>query len=432
MKQNESGRKFNVTLLLLGTDFACLWTNEEGNCMRIVKILTILVLMTYSLCIFSARIKDITSISGIRDNQLVGYGLVVGLDGTGDKVNQAPFTQQSFINMLMQFGIKVPLGVNLQLKNIAAVAISANLPPFSVIGQRIDITVSSLGNASSLRGGELLMTPLRGADGQVYAVAQGSVVVSGFGAQGADGSKVTVNTTDSGRIPNGATIEKTIDMPFVKEGAVTFELSDPDFTTAERIERAINKEFKSAVALALDARSVRVKVKHLLPNPEENPIYHGDKSISKGEELEDSEDYADSRLMSRYVPIISKIENISLEPAESRAKVIVNSRTGTIVVDKNVFISPVAVAHGNLSVVVSERPFVSQPNAFASGRTVKGSASDINVSQTQNRAFVLSTGTSLNDLVDAINAVGAAPGDIIAILEAIKSAGALHADLEVI
>lgn len=408
--------------------------------MRIVKQLLLLMIsisLPLSLA-FSARIKDISNIAGIRENQLVGYGLVVGLDGTGDRVNQTPFTQQSFLNMLQQFGIRVPFGVNLQLKNVAAVALSASLQPFAKIGQRMDVTVASLGNATSLRGGELLMTSLRGADGQVYAVAQGSVIVSGFGAQGGDGSKVIVNVVSSGRIPNGATVEKIVEMPFVQDGAITIELTQPDFTTAERMSTAINHEFGRKVARPLDAGAVKVKVDNLRNDSVDTPvIYQGDVISYKGDRTSREEEayYSHRRqknLMSLYVPIISRIENITLQPAEVRAKVIVNSRTGTIVVDQNVLISPVAVSHGNLSVVISERPFVSQPNAFAGGKTVKGTASDINVNQAQNRAFVFAPGASLNDLVAAINSVGAAPGDLIAILDAIKSAGALHADLDVI
>jgi flagellar P-ring protein FlgI len=396
--------------------------------MRWNKLLTCFALFILAHATFAARIKDITDLAGVRENQLVGYGLVVGLTGTGDKVNQTNFTQQTFKNMLLQFGIHLPPGINLQMQNVAAVAVSAVLPPFAKLGQKIDITISSLGNASSLRGGELLLTPLRGADGQIYAMAQGSMLVSGFGAEGADGSKVTVNVPSSGRIPNGATVEKTIDMPFVENGAITFQLSDPDFTTAERIEQVINQEFGRRIARAMDASAVRVYIANLPAYPSEVPIYMGDRVSFKGEE-----EHVDSaRQMSRYVPIIARIENLTLEPAHVAAKVIVNARTGTIVVGQDVTITEVAVSHGNLSVVVSERPFVSQPNAFASGNTVTGTASDINVNQQSNRAFLLKPGTSLKDLVDAINAVGAAPGDLIAILEAIKAAGALHADLQVI
>lgn len=420
--------------------------------MRLVTLLIIACSLTLATpAALASRIKDITSLAGVRDNQLVGYGLVVGLDGTGDQVNRTPFTQQTFKNMLLQFGIRLPNNVNLQLQNVAAVAISANLPPFAKVGQKVDITVSSLGNAISLRGGQLLMSPLRGADGQVYAVSQGAVVVSGFGAQGNDGSKLSVNSTSTGSIPNGATVERIIDMPFVQNGEITFQLNDPDFTTAQRIAQAINTEFKNKVAHALDARAIAITVNQLPLDPTDTPTYLNDGSTAtarfvgyKGDTsapadeadlLEKSAEKraaAAQRMMGRYVPLISRIENITLDPAAGRARVVVNSRTGTIVVGKDVIISPVAVAHGNLSVVVSERPFVSQPNAFANGRTVTGTASDITASQTSNRAFVLSTGTSLNDLVSAINAVGAAPGDLIAILEAVKASGALHADLEVI
>jgi flagellar P-ring protein precursor FlgI len=370
------------------------------------------------------RIKDLTSVAGVRDNQLVGYGLVVGLDGTGDKTTQAPFTQQTFRNMLTQFGIKLPNGINFELKNVAAVAISAKLHPFAKPGQTIDVNVSSIGNSTSLRGGELLMTPLRGADNQIYAVAQGSVVVSGFGAQGADGSKVTVNTTSSGRIPNGATIEAAITAPFVKNGIVTFQLNEPDFTTADRIAKVINKKFRRIIAKPSDASSIDVNLQSYIPNS--TTVIRDYKDEAMGLAPSHAEN------LGPYVKYISSIENLTLDPAATRARIIVNSRTGTIVIDQNVMISAVAVAHGNLSVVVSERPFVSQPNALAAGNTVSGTASDINVNQTQNRAFVLKAGTSLKDLVDEINRVGAAPGDIIAILEAVKAAGALHADLEVI
>jgi flagellar P-ring protein precursor FlgI len=402
---------------------------------RYIVLITSLSLQVLMPISHAARIKDITNLAGVRDNQLVGYGLVVGLDGTGDKVNQTPFTQQSFVNMLLQFGIRLPVGVNLQLKNIAAVAISMTLPPFANLGQKIDITVASLGNATSLRSGELLMTPMRGADGQVYAVAQGSVVVSGFGAQGSDGSKVIVNSTASGRIPNGATVEKTIEMPFVKDGTITFELAQPDFSTAVKIEQAINHEFGKKVARALDAGAVRIRIENLPVDLSEVQTYQGDVASYKNEESSSSgySRFHQKRIMSQYVPIVARIENIYLDPADVKAKVIVNARTGTIVVDQNVTISPVAVSHGNLSVIITETPFVSQPNAFANtGKTVVGKSSNININQAPSRAFVFAPGASLNDLVNAINAVGAAPGDLISILEAIKSAGALHAELDVI
>ncbi len=393
--------------------------------MRLTRCLcVVLCLLFFASGAFPARIKDIATLAGVRENQLVGYGLVLGLEGTGDKTNQAPFTSQAFQNMLLEFGIHIPLGPNTQLRNVAAVAISATLPPFARLGQKLDVTILSLGNATSLRGGSLLMTPLKGADGKIYAVAQGSVIVSGFGAQGSDGSKVTVNVTNSGAIPNGATVENTIDMPYVQNGVITFELSQPDFTTAERIEQAINHEFGSKVARALDPSAVTVRVGGMA-RPEYRALAY------KGEPMGNPRP-DDSAEKSRYVPLISRIENIELNPAEIGARVVVNSRTGTIVIGRNVTVAPVAVSHGNLSVIVTERPYVSQPQAFAKGHTVTGSASDINVSQQANRAFVLAPGPSLNDLVDAINRVGAAPGDLIAILEAIKAAGALNADLEVI
>lgn len=391
--------------------------------MRLVRCLCAVLCLLYLSSAFPARIKDIATLAGVRDNQLVGYGLILGLEGTGDKTNQAPFTSQSFRNMLLDFGINIPITPNTQLRNVAAVAISATLPPFARLGQKLDVTILSLGNATSLRGGSLLMTPLKGADGKIYAIAQGSVVVSGFGAQGSDGSKVTVNVTNSGAIPNGATVENTIDMPYVQNGMITFELSQPDFTTAIRIEQAINHEFGSKVAKALDPSAVSVRVGGI--------PHHEYRTLAYKGEFE-SMPVDNSAEKSRYVPLISRIENIELNPAEVGARVIVNSRTGTIVIGHNVTIAPVAVSHGNLSVIVTERPYVSQPQAFAKGHTVTGSASDINVSQQANRAFVLAPGPSLNDLVDAINRVGAAPGDLIAILEAVKSAGALNADLEVI
>lgn len=374
----------------------------------------------------ASRIKDLTTIAGVRENQLVGYGLVVGLDGTGDKTSQSPYTQQTFRNMLTQFGIRIPSGVNFDSKNVAVVAISAKLTPFAKIGQNIDVTVSSLGNASSLRGGELLMAPLRGADNQVYAVAQGSVVVSGFGAQGSDGSKVTVNVQASGRIPNGATVENNIDPPFVKEGIVTFQLLEADFSTAEKIARAINSNFNVKIAKPVDATSINVNLRSFV-----KPIYANVHSNFKDDVVGLPKTYGPKNL-GEYVHYISRIENIQVTPANGRARIIVNSRTGTIVIDQNVMISPVAVSHGNLSVVVSEKPFVSQPNAFSDGKTVKGTASDISINQSPSHTFLLETGTSLKDLVDEINRVGAAPGDIIAILEAVKADGALHADLDII
>lgn len=369
-----------------------------------VKLLIVFLLSTSC---YATRIKDITSLSGVRDNPLIGYGLVVGLDGTGDRTNQAPFTEQSFRNMLLEFGVRLPKTGSMQLRNVAAVAVSATLPPFARIGQKIDITVSSLGNATSLRGGNLLLLPLKGADNQVYGMAQGSVVVSGFGANGADGSKVSVNSTGTGRIPNGATVEQVVEMPYVQNGVITFELTQPDFTTAQRIADVINRRLRQGSAHAIDAGAVAVQV---------------DQAISK-------ENYF---AKNSYVAFISELENLDVEPGIVAARVVVNSRSGTIVAGQHVTISPVAVTHGNLSVSITETQIVSQPAPLSNGKTVKTTLSDVKVDQEKKRAFVLGSTATLKDLVDAINRVGTAPGDLIAILEAVKQSGALHAELEII
>ncbi|KTD02071.1 flagellar P-ring protein (precursor) FlgI [Legionella geestiana] len=375
---------------------------------RLQKILMLVILLVAAVSVHAARIKDITTIAGIRENQLIGYGLVVGLDGTGDRANQAPFTDQTFRNMLLQFGIRLPEGRSGQLKNIAAVAVSANLPPFARIGQRIDVTISSLGNATSLRGGTLLLVPLRGADNQIYAMAQGNVVIPGFGAQGSNGTKVSVNSTGTGRIPNGATVEKLVEMPYIQNGYITFELNQPDFTTAQRITDTINKELGYKAAQPVDAGAVAVRT--------------GNLGVQKDNFLH----------RNSFVSFISDLENLNVQPGEVAAKVIFNSRTGTLVVGQDVTVSPVAVAHGNLSVSISETPVVSQPQPFARGRTVVTSDSDVQINQQKSQAFLFQPGASLKEIVDAINRVGAAPDDLIAILEAIKSSGALHAELEII
>lgn len=358
---------------------------------------------------YTARIKDIASLSGIRDNQLIGYGLVVGLDRTGDKTNQTPFTDQTFRNMLLQFGIKMPAGSSSQLLNTAAVVVSATLHPFARAGQKIDVTVSSLGNATSLRGGNLLMLPLVGADNQVYAMAQGNVVVSGVEASGKDGSKVAVNSTSTGRIPNGATVEKTIDMPYVKNGFVTYEIRNPDFTTAQRIADTINKELGYHAAQPIDPGAVAVKVSQLGPSKE---------SFLKN---------------NSYVNFISDLENLMVEPGETSAKIIINARSGTVVMGQDVTVSPVAISHGNLSVSVKETEAVSQPGAFSKGgKTEKTNDSQVNISQDKERTFIFQPRATLKDIVNAINHVGAAASDLILILEAMKEADAIHAELEII
>ncbi len=344
------------------------------------------------------RVKDIASIAGVRDNQLLGYGLVVGLDGTGDKSGQT-FTEQSFRNMLVQMGINLPVGVKLDSKNIAAVMITAALPPFAKPGQKIDVTVSSIGSAKSLRGGTLLMTPLKGADNQVYAVAQGNLTVGGFGVSGKDGSKITVNVPSVGRIPGGASVERSVASPFAFSEHLIFNLHQADFTTSKRLAKAINTVLGPDTAHSLDAMSVKVTA----------PVKR-----------------------SQRASFVSLLENIELQPGEASAKIIVNSRTGTIVIGQHVRVSPAAVAHGSLVVTISENPVVSQPNALSEGETVALDNSKIDVEQKKSRAFVFEPGASLKDIVRSVNAVGAAPGDLVAILEALKEVGALRAELIVI
>lgn len=353
----------------------------------------------WSQLVWSERLKDLTSIAGVRSNPLVGYGLVVGLDGTGDQTTQTPFTVQSFKAMLRQFGINLPEGMSMQLKNVAAVAVHADLPPFAKPGQTLDITVSSIGNSKSLRGGSLLMTPLKGADGQVYALAQGNLVVGGFGVNGADGSKITVNVPSVGRIPNGALVERMVRNAFSQSGNLIFNLNRPDFTTANHIAKKINHLLGPDVAQALDAGSVMVTA---------------------------------PREMDQRVTYMSVLENLEIEPGQPAAKVIINSRTGTIVVGQNVRISPVAVTHGSLTVTVTEDAVVSQPNSLGEGTTVVVPDSKVSAEEEEGKMFNFSPGPTLNDIVKAVNEVGAAPGDLMAILEAIKQAGALRADLVVI
>ena len=345
------------------------------------------------------RVKDIASIAGVRNNQLLGYGLVVGLNGTGDQTGQTPFTVQSLKSMLAQYGVTIPPNVNPQLKNVAAVSVTATLPPFAKPGQTIDVTVSSLGNAKSLRGGSLLMTPLRGADGRVYAVAQGELIVGGLGVNGSDGSKITINVPSVGRIPNGATVERSVATGFNHTDKLILNLHQPDFTTAQRLEQAINAKMGSQVAQAMDAASVQVTAP------------------------------ADP---SARVGFVSFIENLTLTPGDAPARIIVNSRTGTIVIGSHVTVMPAAVTHGSLTVTITADPIVSQPGPLSNGTTAVVPRDDIKVEEEANRMFLFGRGTTLNDIVQAVNQVGAAPGDLVAILEALKQAGALRAELIVI
>ncbi|MFO8141056.1 MAG: flagellar basal body P-ring protein FlgI [Marinobacter sp.] len=359
-------------------------------------MLAFVVLAVCSTPAMADRLKDMAQVKGVRNNQLLGYGLVVGLDGTGDR---APFTNQTFRNMMNQFGITLPEGVNPNLANVAAVTVSATLPPFAKVGQGLDITVSSIGNADSLRGGTLLMVPLKGVDGQVYAMAQGSMVVGGFGAQGQDGSRITVNVPSVGRIPNGATIEREVESPFSRGDTITFNLMRPDFTTARRVVEAINGHLGPDMAYAHDATAISVRA---------------------------------PRDPSQRVSFLSLLENIEVEPAQESAKVVINSRTGTIVIGQNVKVSPAAVTHGNLTVTIQENPNVVQPNPFAAGETALEQNSQIAVTEDPARMFKFGPATTLNEIVQAVNQVGAAPGDVMAVLEALKQAGALRAELIVI
>ena len=345
------------------------------------------------------RIKDIASIAGVRSNQLVGYGLVVGLNGTGDQTTQAPFTTQAFRNMLQQFGLQLPAGSNPQLKNVAAVSVSADLPAFAQPGQTIDVTVSSLGNAKSLRGGVLMLTTLRAVDGQVYALAQGSLVVGGFGAEGQDGSRITVNVPSVGRVPGGASIERPAPSGLEGGRSITFLLHDNDFTTARRVADAINAKLGAATATARDGTAIDVLA----------PAAAGDK-----------------------VTFLSVLENLDVNPGEAPAKVIVNSKTGTIVINQRVEVRPAAVTHGSLTVTISERLAVSQPNALAGGDTTVTPQSNVEVTEDQHRMFRFPAGVSLEAIVAAVNEVGAAPGDLMAILEALRAAGALQAEIVVL
>jgi flagellar P-ring protein precursor FlgI len=346
------------------------------------------------------RVKDLASVQGVRSNQLVGYGIVVGLDSTGDQTSQAPFTTQSLMNWLKQMGVTLPAGTNPQLKNIAAVSVHAELPPFVKTGQTIDVTVSSIGNAKSLRGGSLLVTPLRGLDGQVYAIAQGNLIVNGFGAQANDGSKVTVNVPTSGRVPNGASVERLVPSTFTSGDTLTLSLHTADFTTATRLARRINKELGEGAAAPVDAVSVSVRA----------PADAGQR-----------------------VAFLSLLENLDVDPGEAAARVIINSRTGTVVIGDHVRVTPAAVSHGSLTVTIKEDLKVSQPNSFTQGaQTVTVPDSAIDVQQRSSRMFLFEPGVSLDEIVRAVNQVGAAPGDLVAILEALQQAGALHAELIVI
>ncbi|MEP7102337.1 MAG: flagellar basal body P-ring protein FlgI [Burkholderiales bacterium] len=345
------------------------------------------------------RLKEVASVQGVRTNQLVGYGLVVGLDGTGDQTTSTPFTTQSLTALLQQMGVTVPAGTNMQLKNVAAVMVTAQLPAFAQPGQTLDVTVSSMGNAKSLRGGTLIATPLKGADGQIYALAQGNLIIGGAGASAA-GSKVQVNTLNAGRVPEGATVERAVATPLNQGEYLQLDLNANDYNTAREVARAVNAKMGAGVAQAMDGRVVRVRM----------PAS------------------TDAR-----VAFMADIENLPLELAAPAAKIVINARTGSVVVNQMVTLNPCAVAHGSLSVTINSTPVISQPTALSSGgTTVSRDKADITIKQEPGSLIQLPAGTKLADVVKALNSLGATPQDLLAILQAMKTAGALNAEIEVI
>jgi len=381
---------------------------QEALDLRRLRTLRLSFLLLWLLCAVLAagsvraeRIKDLASIQGVRPNQLIGYGLVVGLDGSGDQTTQTPFTTQSLQAMLTQLGITLPQGTSLQLRNVAAVMVTSTLPAFAQPGQQVDVTVSSLGNAKSLRGGTLLMTPLKGADGQIYAVAQGNILVGGAGAsQG--GSKVQINHLSAGRVPSGATVERAVATPFLLSDRLRLELNQTDFSAAAMMADTINKGLGNGandLALAVDGRVIEVKAP---PTPNER------------------------------VRFLAQLENLEVAHVSPPARVIINARTGSIVMNRTVTLEPAAVAHGNLSVTISSQPVISQPAPFSQGQTVVGEKADIQIKQDGGALMNMKGGADLAEVVRALNALGANPGDLLAILQALKAAGALRAELEVI
>ena len=345
------------------------------------------------------RIKEVAAVQGVRSNQLSGYGLVVGLDGTGDQSTQMPFTAQAMQNYLQQMGIALPPGSSIpQLKNVATVVVTAELPAFAQPGQRLDIAVSSIGNAKSLKGGTLIATALRGADGEIYALAQGNVIVAGAGAA-AGGSKVQVNHLAAGRVPEGAQVERSVPTALHEGSSITLGLNASDFQTARKVANAINARSGPGTATALDGRTVQVRA------PQEPGARVG---------------------------FIAELEELQLPDSTPAAKVVVNARTGSIVLNQSVTLGACAIAHGNLSITISSTPVISQPNPLSQGQTVVAQKSDIRIQQDAGPMVQMPAAAQLADVVRALNALGATPQDLLAILQAIKAAGALNAELEVI
>jgi flagellar P-ring protein FlgI len=374
--------------------FTCLKPSVQRQHSRLVFGLLVLFLSTP---LFGERIKDIGQFQGVRFNQLTGYGIVVGLAGTGD--DSLDYSTLGLKGAVSRFGLTLPPGVNPALKNAAAVLITADLPPFAKPGHRLTITVSALGKAKSLRGGTLILAPLQGADGQIYAMAQGNLVVGGLGIDSADGSKLSVNIPSVGRIDGGATVERAVDSGFLAGERLTFNLAQNDMTNVRLITEAINRELGAGTATSLDGGSIGIAAP---PGAQER------------------------------VQLMSRIENLVFAPTEAPARVIVNSRTGTIVINGAVRIGPAAVSHGKLTIKVDEKPKVIQPAPFSRGQTAIEPSSEISVAEERNPAFLLKRGASLSDIVKAINQIGVSPGDLVAILQALKQAGALNAELEII
>lgn len=365
-----------------------------------------LVLLCLAVCLACAgtaqasRVKEVASIEGVRSNQLTGFGLVVGLDGTGDQTTQMPYTSQGLANYMQQLGLTLtPASMaQLQMKNVAAVLVTAQLPAFARPGQLLDINVSSLGNSKSLKGGTLIATPLKGADGEVYALAQGNLIVAGAGAA-AGGSKVTVNHLSAGRIPDGAQVERSVPTALQEGPTISLSLNSSDFQTARKVAQVINRKFGAGVAQALDGRTVQVTAP---TNPNDR------------------------------VSFIAEMEELPVESSVAAAKIIINSRTGSIVLNQAVSLGACAIAHGNLSVSISSTPVISQPNALSGGQTVVTEKANIEIKQEPGKLIQLPAAAQLADVVKALNALGATPQDLLAILQAIKAAGALNAELEVI
>ncbi len=362
-----------------------------------MAVVLVLSLLTVTEAARAERIKELASVAGVRSNQLLGYGLVVGLDGSGDQTTQTPFTVQGIVNMLSNMGVALPPTTSLQLKNVAAVMVTASLPPYARAGQQIDVTVSSMGNATSIRGGTLLMTPLKGADNQVYAIAQGNIVVGGAGAS-SGGSSVVVNQRSVGRIAGGATVEREVAMPVGQGEFVYFELKDSDFGTVQKMVEEINRAAPGS-ATATDGRQIRVVA----------PVN-----------------------VTERVAFLGRIENLDVTPMQTAAKVIINARTGSVVMNQAVTLENCAVAHGSLSVTVTTENAVSQPNPLSAGQTAVTANAQIAVKQEGGALLNVRGGANLSDVVKALNAIGANPQDLISILQAMKSSGALRAELEII